>query len=114
MTTHDAFDNRFLAEFGDPFDTIEGLAQYLVHPDNPAPAYTAIRNTIITQLSHTGDIYWSVEIIEMVSNLPDCRALMVNVPTQTQRWALAVDILNTALAYLDGDPNGDDLEESGK
>lgn len=114
MTTQpNAFERRFLAEFGEPFDSIEGVAAYLIHPDNDSPAYAAIRNAVLGQVGRPL-VCFEVALIEMVTKLPESRALMVDCATSTDRYKLALNILLEALAQVQGDGGDDDVEESGR
>ena len=97
--------------FDEPFDTIDGLAQYLIHPDNDAPAYTAIRGAVLDQVCMETPLYWDVGVIEDVTNLSETRMLMVNCPSKAERYKLAVVILLTALRLVDCDPDAGDIEE---
>lgn len=112
-----AFELRHYGVFDEPFDTIEGLAQYLLSPDQDAPAYVAIRMSVweCAELRR-GVPSWMVELVEMVTNIPESRMLMVDCTSKAERFRVAVSILNAALGVItqaDSD-DGDIEEESGR
>lgn len=106
----DAFDGCYLAEFSDPFDSIEGVAAYLMHPDNDAPVYTAIRSVVHRFVVMQTTPYWDGNLVEMITKIPETRMLMVDCESLPDKWRLARRILDEAYVQA----GGDDIEEEGR
>lgn len=101
-------DNRFESFsydiFDRPFDSIEGVAHFILCEENDAHAYSILRYVIRREANNAESFDWSSTALRCVMNLPETRALMSMADSPFTQVTIARRILNRAVTILRGAP----------
>lgn len=98
-------DNRFESFsydiFDNPFDSIEGVATFILCEENDSPAYSTLRYVIRRQATATPQAAdWSSTALRSIIALPEARLFMSMADSPFTQVAIARRILNRAVTIL--------------
>lgn len=88
--------------FDKPFDSIEGVANFILCEENDAHAYSALRYVIRREATSDKPLDWTDTTIRCVCGLPEARLLMSMADSPFTANTIARRILNRAVSILRG------------
>lgn len=94
------FETLTYDEFDAPFDSIDDVARFILHPDNTAPLYSSLRHVIACQASAGGLMTWTATTIGVVRGMREARLLMDETDQMVMQVVIASRILNRAVEIL--------------
>lgn len=97
------FETLTYDEFDRPFDSIDDIARFILHPDNSAPLYSSLRHVIACQASAGSLLTWSATTIGVVRGMREVRLLMDTTPDPKMQIVIAAHILVRAVEILRGE-----------
>lgn len=98
------FETLTYDEFDTPFDSIDGVVFFILHPDNTDPLYANLRHVIACQASAGSLPKWTATSIAAVRNMRETRLLMDSAADLVQQVVITTLILNRAVEILRGQP----------
>lgn len=97
-------DNRFESFsydiFDRPFDSVEGMATFILCEENDDHAYCTLRYVIHREATANQRFDWSATTIRCVCGLPEARLLMGMADSPFTQVTIARRILNRAVTIL--------------
>lgn len=97
------FESVDYGDFDRPFDSIEGVAHFILHQDNTGPLYSTLRHVISCQAAGSQSPDWTATTIGCVRGMHEARLLMGISESPTVQTAIARRILNRAVTILRGE-----------
>lgn len=103
--TDEPFNSIVFDEFDPAFDDVDSLARFILNPENIAPMYTVLRETIESAAARTlqGDSYdWTPTIIGIVRAMPKAAPLFAGSLDAHTQMCIARKVLDRAAAIVRG------------
>lgn len=94
------FDSLTYDEFDTPFDSIDGVVFFILHPDNTDLLYTSLRYVIECQAAIAGQPRFSATTIGVVRGMRETRLLMDTAHESGFQIIIALRILCRAVEIL--------------
>lgn len=96
------FETFTYGQYDRPFDSIEGVANFILCEENDDHAYNTLRYVIRREVTNDRPRDWSATTIRCIVGLPEARALMAMADSTFTQATIARRILNRAVRILRG------------
>lgn len=94
------FEALTYGDFDKPFDSIEGMAQYILNMENTAPLYSTLRHVISCQSTSNAEPAWTATTIGTICGMREARYLIEMGDSPITKTLIARRILNRAVTIL--------------